>query len=112
MAGPDQHELRKAVDFLVEKVDPIQVILFGSRARGDARADSDYDLLVVEDDNPERRQSRGERLGQLYVDLVGTDVPEVDVIIEGSDSFERLRHGRNNVVARAAREGITVYERP
>ena len=32
---------------IVEKFDPLQVILFGSRARGDARADSDVDLLVV-----------------------------------------------------------------
>ena len=33
---------------VVEAVDPEQVILFGSRARGDAGADSDVDLVVVE----------------------------------------------------------------
>jgi predicted nucleotidyltransferase len=32
---------------IVEQFDPLQVILFGSRARGDARPDSDSDLLVV-----------------------------------------------------------------
>ena len=31
---------------IVEQFDPLQVILFGSHARGDARADSDVDLLV------------------------------------------------------------------
>jgi len=35
-----------------------QVILFGSRARGEARADSDYDLLVVVD-RVDRRVSDG-----------------------------------------------------
>jgi len=32
---------------LVERFDPEQVILFGSMARGEARWDSDADLLVV-----------------------------------------------------------------
>ena len=35
---------------VVEGFDPRRVILVGSRARGDARQDSDYDLVVVLDD--------------------------------------------------------------
>jgi HEPN domain-containing protein len=35
---------------VVARFDPIQVILFGSRARGDAGPDSDWDLLVMVDD--------------------------------------------------------------
>ena len=33
-------------------VDPRRVLLFGSRARGDARADSDFDVYVELDDDP------------------------------------------------------------
>ena len=33
---------------IVGEVGPEQVILFGSRARGDAKENSDVDLLVVE----------------------------------------------------------------
>jgi len=36
---------------VVEHFNPRKVILFGSRARGDARDDSDHDLLVVVDDD-------------------------------------------------------------
>ena len=32
---------------IVRNFDPLQIILFGSRARGDADRDSDIDLLVV-----------------------------------------------------------------
>ena len=32
----------------IDEVDPDQVILFGSRARGDNREDSDVDLMVIE----------------------------------------------------------------
>ena len=39
--------LSDMVQAIVAEVDPEQVILFGSRARGDARKDSDVDLVVV-----------------------------------------------------------------
>lgn len=35
---------------VVAHFNPRKVILFGSRARGDAREDSDHDLLVIVDD--------------------------------------------------------------
>jgi predicted nucleotidyltransferase len=34
--------------------DPIKIVLFGSRARDDARPDSDFDILVVERDPADR----------------------------------------------------------
>jgi uncharacterized protein (DUF433 family) len=39
------------LDAVVAHFHPVQVILFGSRARGEAGADSDIDLLVVLDDD-------------------------------------------------------------
>lgn len=48
------------VQRLVEAYQPESIYLFGSVARGDADADSDYDLLIIVPDDapPERRQSR------------------------------------------------------
>ena len=40
--------LQQMVDAIVAEVDPDQVILFGSRARGDARENSDVDFVVLE----------------------------------------------------------------
>ena len=40
--------LQQMVKTIVAEVDPEHVILFGSRARGDATVDSDVDLVVVE----------------------------------------------------------------
>lgn len=39
--------LKPLVSRIVRDADPLAVWLFGSRARGEARADSDWDLLVV-----------------------------------------------------------------
>jgi predicted nucleotidyltransferase/HEPN domain-containing protein len=49
----DPQALERVVARLVERFDPAAVFLFGSRARGDAGEDSDYDLmLVLKDDGP------------------------------------------------------------
>lgn len=46
-----------------------KVVLFGSRARGDAQADSDYDVAVFLKSSPDRRKE-AERLADLRVDFL------------------------------------------
>ena len=62
----------RMVQAIVDEVDPEQVILFGSRGRGDERVSSDIDLIVVEAEpfGPER--SRRKELVTLHHALVGT----------------------------------------
>jgi predicted nucleotidyltransferase len=43
--------LSRAIERLVAELDPQAIWLFGSRARGDHRPDSDYDLMVVAKEN-------------------------------------------------------------
>ncbi len=45
--GTEQRALAILRDRLVAALDPLAIYLFGSRGRGDARPDSDFDLLVV-----------------------------------------------------------------
>ena len=40
-------DLARLLNHVVEAMDPLEVWLFGSRADGRARPDSDYDILVV-----------------------------------------------------------------
>ena len=51
--APHDPRLDEAVRRLVEALRPTRIVLFGSRARGDAHEDSDYDLAVIlESDRP------------------------------------------------------------
>lgn len=102
--------LGEMVQAIVAEVDPEQVILFGSRARGDEREDSDIDLLVVEAEpfGPER--SRHKELVRLYRTLAGFRVP-ADVLVYSLDDVDYWRDSLNHVLARALREGKVLHER-
>ena len=98
------------VQAIVDEVDPEQVVLFGSRGRGDERESSDVDLIVVEAEpfGPER--SRRKELVRLYHALAGLRVPH-DVLVFSHEDVDYWRDSLNHVLARALREGKVLYER-
>ena len=110
MPDVTQALLDRMIRTIVDEVDPEQVILFGSRARGDARPDSDIDLLVIESEPfGDGRSSHAEevRIGRA---LPATRVAR-DILVYSRDEIERWRGSLNHVAARALREGRVVYSR-
>ena len=57
------------VDTLVREIAPEQIYLFGSRACGNARPDSDIDLLIVESEPFGTNRSRRQELARASVGL-------------------------------------------
>lgn len=96
---------------LVDEADPEQVILFGSRARGDSGPDSDVDLIVVEREPFGTNRNRRAEMVRLDNALRPFPVPS-DVLVYSLEEVEYWRDSINHVLARALREGIVLYTRP
>ncbi len=103
--------LDQMVRAIVEAVDPEQVILFGSRARGDAREASDVDLVVVESEPFGKTRSRRLEAVRLWRALSSFVVPK-DILVYSLDEVALWRDSLNHVLAQALREGKVLYERP
>lgn len=103
--------LHQMVETIVREVSPETIILFGSRARGDARADSDVDLLIVETEPFSPQRSRRKEAARLYVALKGLAISK-DILLYSRDEFEHWKNSVNHVVGRAHREGRVLHGRP
>jgi len=79
---------------------PAKVVLFGSRARGDEREDSDLDFLVIE----QHLESKLREMVALRDALPPLGVP-VDVVVVSEEEAERRGSVPSTLVYRALREG-------
>ncbi len=98
----------EAVQKIADALRPQQIILFGSRARGDAGVDSDYDLLIVVDDEITENSLR---LAGRAHNAVGDRNFSLDVVVYRRSDFELSLHDQSDVVCHAVNDGKVIYER-
>jgi len=97
--------LREIVRRIVEGWHPDRIILFGSRARGEADEHSDYDLLVVMPYEGSPYQIAGEM--HKAIGAVGVSK---DILITTPEAFERRRPYIGTIEHDADRDGHVLYE--
>lgn len=91
---------------IVRDFHPVQIILFGSHARGDAHPQSDVDLLVVFSELADKRKTA--------VDIRRTlaDLPIAkDILVTTPEELAHQRDLVGTILRAAQREGEILYER-
>ncbi|WP_229191133.1 nucleotidyltransferase domain-containing protein [Bradyrhizobium brasilense] len=86
----------------------VQLVLFGSRSRGEARSDSDIDVAVVLRNLPDRRADR-DRLADLAYDAIVETSLDIQTVPVSLDEWEHPEHHTNPALIRAIkRDGVVV----
>jgi len=94
------------VNRIADRFHPVQVILFGSHAHGDAGPESDIDLLVV------LPQAANKRQAAIEIRRALKDFPvSKDIIVTTPDEIARRGNLVGDVLRPALREGKVIYER-
>lgn len=99
--------LTEIVGRLVQEFDPEEIILFGSRAWGEPRPDSDYDILVVVSDSAERSRARAVRAHACLSELGIAK----DVIVSTREQFDRLSGVPASLEAQIHDRGVVLHGR-
>ena len=110
MAVATEDMIAEMVKAIVDEVDPVQIILFGSQARGEGHEDSDLDFLLVQDPPFTGENARRKQMARLLIRFAHTPISQ-DFLIYAPDEIDRLRKLSGHVIAHALKEGIVLYER-
>ena len=104
----DARLTRQLVRCVVRAARPQKIFLFGSRARGDFRPDSDIDLLVIK----KSRLTRPQRGIPIYSALAKLSLPvDTEVMVYTPAEAAAWSEVRQAFVTTALREGKLLYEK-
>ena len=99
---PDPERLQAAIDLIVARLEPDQIILFGSAAREEMSELSDLDLLVIKERGPHAPEHEHWECRQTG--------DELDVILMNRTTAEQGRRSAAYIQGAALEEGRTIYD--
>ena len=102
--------LEELVERIVREVHPSRIYLFGSRAEGTARPDSDLDLMIVGPEESRPAESRWRQLQRVRKSLREFRSAK-DILIYSEEEFQTFRRSLNHIAVHAAKEGRLLYAR-
>lgn len=102
--------IKKAVNYIREKISPEKIYLFGSYAKGNPTKDSDLDFFIIkETDLPKPK-----RAALLYTldktKKIGSIIG-MDFIVYTPQEYEMMKNEPNSIVGEIIRSGKLLYEK-
>lgn len=99
-----QSDIQSLADNIVREFQPEKIILFGSHARGDAKPDSDVDLLVI---MPRNGKEPHQQAAEIHFKC-HPGFP-MDILVRTREEFEERLGMRDWFMRDVAREGKLLH---
>lgn len=93
---------------IIDELHPLEIWLFGSRARGTPGPESDWDLLAV---LPDTAREEDLDIVPLWARLRDLHVKRVELFPITKSDFDRCRRSLGTLAQIVASEGVVVYAR-
>lgn len=92
---------------MVRIADPDKIILFGSRATGKARKDSDYDILVLK----KRIENNNDRLVARKIRSELNGIVPMDIVVSTTSNYEKNKNYPFLIYYEIEKTGKVLYEK-
>jgi hypothetical protein len=100
-------ELAAILPALIGAHDPDEILLFGSRVKGFARPDSDWDLLVLVPDEKNEERLDGRRPDPV----IATPGLSTSLVICGTNGYHSVKHVANTLGREIGADALVLYRR-
>lgn len=103
-------EFSEIVKTILKQIDAEKIILFGSRARGDNKPESDLDLLIIQKDDFSKSKNRWEETIKVRKALKDYRISK-DILLFSESEVDYWKDSLNHIIPTCLKEGKVLYAR-